>query len=104
LSEPIARIGNLKDSVGTVDDILSNPVLSVEFPGSYYKDSCIVTEFEFRDDVFDVPLKSTDNKLTEEQIKAIKKTKKREDIIVENISAACGGSIIELRALRVKIK
>jgi len=104
LSEPIARIGNLKDSIGTVDDILSNPVLSVEFPGSFYIDSCKVTEFEFRDDVSDAPLKSTDNKLTEEQIKVIKKTKKREDIIVENISAECGGTIIELKALRVKIK
>ena len=104
LSEPIARIGNIKDSIGTVDDILSNPVLSVDFPGSLYRDTCKITEFEFRDDATDEPLRSTDNKLTEAQIKVIKKTKKKEDIIVENISAACGGSIIELKALRIKIK
>jgi len=104
LSEPIARIGNIKDSIGTVDDILSNPVLSVDFPGSLYRDTCKITEFEFRDDASDEPLRSTDNKLTEEQIKVIKKTKKKEDIIVENISAACGGSVIELKALRIKIR
>lgn len=104
LSEPIARIGNIKDTIGTVDDILSNPVLSVDFPGSLYRDTCKVTEFEFRDDSNDEPLRSTDNKLTEEQIKVIKKTKKKEDIIVENISAACGGSVIELKALRIKIR
>ena len=104
MSEPIARIGNIKDTIGTVDDILSNPVLSVDFPGSLYRDTCKVTEFEFRDDSNDEPLRSTDNKLTEEQIKVIKKTKKKEDIIVENISAACGGSVIELKALRIKIR
>lgn len=104
LSEPIARIGNIKDTIGTVDDILSNPVLSVDFPGSLYRDTCKVTEFEFRDDANDEPLRSTDNKLTEEQIKVLKKTKKKEDIIVENISAACGGSVIELKALRIKIR
>jgi len=104
LSEPIARIGNIKDTIGTVDDILSNPVLSVDFPGSLYRDTCKVTEFEFRDDSNDEPLRSMDNKLTEEQIKVIKKTKKKEDIIVENISAACGGSVIELKALRIKIR
>lgn len=104
LSEPIARIGNIKDTIGTVDDILSNPVLSVDFPGSLYRDTCKVTEFEFRDDSNDEPLRSTDNKLTDEQIKVIKKTKKKEDIIVENISAACGGSVIELKALRIKIR
>jgi len=60
LSEPIARIGNIKDSIGTVDDILSNPVLSVDFPGSLYRDTCKITEFEFRDDATDEPLRSTD--------------------------------------------
>lgn len=104
LPEPVARIGNLKDSTGTVDDILSNPYLSVEFPGSFYKDSCKISEFEFRDNTFDSPLKAFGSKLTDEQINAIKKTKKKEDIIVENISASCGGSIVELKALRIKIR
>ena len=104
LTEPVARIGNLKDSIGTVDDILANPVLSVDFPGTFYRDSCKITEFEFRDKLFESPLKTNGNKLTDEQIELIKKTKKREDIIVENISAACGGTIIELKALRIKIR
>jgi len=45
IGDPLARLAGIRDSLATVDEIISNPFLIVEIPNAFYKHGCQVTAF-----------------------------------------------------------
>ena len=47
VTDPVARLAGVRDSLATVEEITSNPFLIVEMPNTLYKHGCRITAFTF---------------------------------------------------------
>ena len=90
IGEGIVRYGGLKDSNASVNQLLANPFIFVDIPGSYYKPNINITSFAatFIGSDFDsLVTVSTGARLTTEQIETVKKLRSGNRIYFNNIYA-----------------
>ena len=90
VGDVVVRYGGLKDSTATVNQLLANPFLYIDIPGSYYKHNYLITSFSaifiFRD-LDSMQTLASGNLLTTEQIELIKKLIAGNKILFDQIYA-----------------
>ena len=90
LNEPTLRLGGIKDSVASIQEILINPFLHLFIPGSLYKKQFVVTGFNaifISDDLDSLRTYSVGNLLSNEQQELTKKLKPGNKILFDQIYA-----------------
>lgn len=90
IGDYVVRYSGLKDSIATINQLLINPFIYVDIPGSYYKHNINITSFSATfiiHSVDSLETLSTSNRLTAEQIETIKKLIPGNKIYFNNIYA-----------------
>jgi hypothetical protein len=84
------RLGGIKDSTASINNILLNPFLHIDIPGSYYNHRFFITNFSaaFIGQDFDsLKTNAVGNLLSKEQIELIKQLKPGDRIFFHDIYA-----------------
>jgi hypothetical protein len=87
-SEVTVKYGGIKDSIASVNQLLANPFLYIDLPGSYYKHNYYITSFNaifISQDLDSLKTNSLGSLLTNEQKEIIKKLKPRDKIFFDEI-------------------
>ena len=82
------RLARVTDTVATIHQILANPFLISEIPGSYYKSPVYITSFvaTFIAVNFDsLRTEATEHLLTQEQVNIVKQLHRGDKILFQNI-------------------
>ena len=90
IGDVIVRYGGLNDSIATVNQILANPFLFIDIPGSYYKHNYHITSFTaifISHDLDSLRTFSVGNLLTDDQKELIKKLNSGDKIFFDQIYA-----------------
>ena len=109
LSIPEAHLGNTKDSILSIKEILDSPQLNVVFPGSCYLNTFIVLRFSLTIGKADGKLLYTEttsgNTLSEMQTNTIKELAPGDHLTFSEINTSCSGCrLIKLNPYRVIVK
>ena len=106
---PIARLGGVRDSFATIEQIVTSPSLIVEIPGTFYKQQCKVISFalsmdcQIFEDMWHEEI--TGHIIPEGAISRIRKVRKGSGIFFDNIYAvSTDGRRRKLKPFMITIK
>ena len=88
VGDVIVKYGGVKDSITSISQLLANPFIYIDIPGSYYKHGIYITSFTvtFIGNGYDsLQTSGVENTLTTEQIEIIKKLTRGNRIYFDNI-------------------
>jgi len=110
VTDPVARLAGVRDSLATVEEITSNPFLIVEMPNTLYKHGCRITAFTFTMDGASFEEKNEVDSVVGHIIPAhvinkIKKLRKGYVIAFDQLRCLCNDSRTrKLKPFRITIK
>jgi hypothetical protein len=109
LKDLTVRLASIKDSFATVNEIIANPFLVVESPGTFYKTNCHITAFQLSMDgpgFEDTnPYQISGHIIPSNVLNRIKKLRKGDMMLFDELRCVCNDSRVrKLKPFTITIK